>query len=185
MNTKNLIVVKKLDPVRVRRWRESARKHSLVAVIVALAISGLVEFGAAAPSVTAGAAPGFYVISCLMELSGSPQEPCLTGNEMLVGTALVLNAHVTDSSGTLAKSGQLIFQDCLPQGIPAPSIQCDSGSGTWSNIQRVHINGPEDIRVGYGSPSAPQTIGFRFRYMAGQRSGIANGISNSMDVTWF
>ena len=165
-------------------------KQSLVVVIVASAILGLVEFGAAVadPSITAlaaGVAQGFYVISCLMEPSGSPQQPCLTGNDIPVGTALVLNAHVTDSSGNLATRGQLIFQDCLLNGIPAPSTQCDSGAGAWSNIQMVRINGPADIKVGYGSPSSRQTIGFRFRYFAGHGIGIANGISNSMDVTWF
>lgn len=135
----------------------------------------------------AQAAPGFYIISCFMEppLPGTGQEPCPTGNQIPIGSALVLNAHVTDSSGTLAKSGMWIFQDCLLNGVPAPSIHCDSGPGTWSNIQRVHFKGQEDIRVGYGRPSTPQTIGFRFRYLAGQGSGIANGISNSMDVTWF
>jgi hypothetical protein len=166
-----------------------SKKQSLAVVIVALAISGLLEIGAAVadPSITAlaaGPAPGFYVISCLMEAPNLV--PCLTGNEISVGTALVLNAHVTDSSGNLAKNGLLIFQDCLLQGIPAPSIQCDSGSGVWSTIDRVPIMArptAADIRVGYGSPSTPQTIGFRFRYLSG--SGIPNGISNSMDVTWF
>jgi hypothetical protein len=167
-----------------------SKKHPLMIVVVALVISGLLEFRAAVaePSSTAqaaGAAPGIYAISCLMEPSGQSQEPCLAGNQIPVGTALVLLAHVTDSSGNLAKNGLLIFQDCSLQGIPALSIQCDSGPGLWSNIQRVHINGPGDIRVGYGSPSTPQTIGFRFRYLGGHASGIANGISNSMDVTWF
>ena len=79
----------------------------------------------------------------------------------------------------------MIFQDCLLNGIPAPSTQCDAGAGMWSNIQIVRINGPADIKVGYGSPSTQQTIGFRFRYFAGHGIGIANGISNSMDVNWF
>lgn len=178
----------------IRQGREVARKHSLLTVAVAFALAALAGLGAALarPSVTVTAAQataGSYVISCLMEPLGQNQEPCLTGNQIPVGTALVLNAHVTDSSGNLATIGSLIFQDCLLNGVPAQSIQCDSGSGVWSDIQRVHIKvirnqTPEDIRVGYGSPSAPQTIGFRFRYLNGQASGIANGISNSMDVTW-
>jgi len=166
-------------------------KQSLLVVIVVSTILGLVEFGAAVtyPSITAlaaVAAPGSYVISCVMEPLVPPSPvPCLTGNEIPVGTALLPHAHVTDSSGTLATRGRLIFQDCLLNGIPAPSIQCDSGAGVWSTFQMVRINGPGDIQVGYGSPSTPQTIGFRFRYFAGHGIGIANGISNSMDVTWF
>lgn len=175
---------------RIQLGRGIAGKHFLPILIVALALAGLVGLAAAVadPSITAlaaGVAPGSYVISCLMEAGNPNPGPCLTGNEIPVGTALLLNAHVTDSSGNLATRGQLIFQDCLLNGIPAPSIQCDSGTGAWSSIQMVRINGPEDIKVGYGSPSTPQTIGFRFRYFAGHGIGIANGISNSMDVTWF
>jgi hypothetical protein len=164
-------------------------KYSLVIVLVASAITGLFKLGTAIAdtsitALAAGPPPGFYVISCLMEAPNTV--PCLTGDEIPVGTALILNAHVTDSSRNLAKNGLLIFQDCLLQGIPAPSIQCDSGSGVWSTIQRVPIMArpiAADIRVGYGSPSTPQTIGFRFRYLGGH--GIPNGISNSLDVTWF
>jgi len=165
------------------------KKQSLV--VVALVIFGLVEFGAAVadPSIAAqvaGAARGFYVISCLMEPPpGFNVEPCLANNEIPLGTALVLNSHVTDSAGTLAKNGTLLFQDCSLSGNPAPSVNCDSGSGHWSNIQTVHMNGPGDIRIGYGSPSTAQTIGFRFRYVGGQASGIANDVSNSLDVIWF
>ena len=129
------------------------------------------------------AAPGVYVISCFMEAPNVV--PCLTGNEIAIGTPLILLGHVTDSSGNLAGSGREIFQDCLLNGVPAPSIHCDSGTGVWSNIQTVHFRSPEDIRIGYGSPSTAQTIGFRFRYLGSHSSGIANGISNSMDVTWF
>jgi hypothetical protein len=163
--------------------------------MVAFALAALAGMGAvvADPSATVLAGqvvPGSYVISCLMEPFGQNQEPCLTGNQIPVGTALVLIAHVTDSSGNLATAGSLIFQDCLLNGVPAQSSQCDSGSGVWSNIQTVHIRvirnqTPEDISIGYGSPSTPQTIGFRFRYLNGHASGITNGISNSMDVTWF
>lgn len=175
----------------IQHGRGIARRHLLPILIVALALAGLVGFAAAVadPSITAlagGVAPGSYVISCVMEpLVPLSPVPCLSGNEIPVGTALLPHAHVTNSSGTLATRGQLIFQDCLLNGIPAPSIQCDSGAGVWSNFQMVRINGPEDIQVGYGSPSTPQTIGFRFRYFSGHGIGIANGISNSMDVTWF
>jgi hypothetical protein len=170
-----------------------SKKPLLVFVIVVVVtISGLQFRAAVAEPQDAVLAPGTYVISCLMEPRGQPnQEPCLTGNQIPVGTPLILLGHVTDSSGTtLARSGTLIFQDCLLNGVPAASTHCDSGPGVWSNVQSVHIRvpkdgTPEDIRIGYGSPSTAQTIGFRFRYLNGRQSGIANGISNSMDVTWF
>jgi len=153
----------------------------VVVIVVVLTISGLQFRAAVAEPQDAAFAPGTYVISCFID---RPQGPCLTDNKIPVGEELVLNAHVTDSSGNLAASGKEIFQDCLLNGVPAPSIHCDSGTGVWSNIETVHLKGPEDIRIGYGSPSTRQTIGFRFRYF-GEASRIANGISNSMDVTWF
>jgi hypothetical protein len=181
----------------IRHRREVPRRHFLPTLVVVLALAGLAGLNTAVadPSVTvlaAGAATGVYQISCLTTF---PTQPCLPGPtansyETRVDTAVLLNAHVTDSSGTLAGSGLLIFQDCLLKGIPAPSIECDSGSGLWSHIQTVRIIEPVpisdrvDIRIAYGIVSTPQTIGFRFRYL-GQGSGIANGISNSMDVTWF
>jgi hypothetical protein len=161
----------------------------LFVVVVVLAISGLQFRAAVAEPQDAVAAPGIYELSCLMQVSGV-QEPCPAGNQLTVGTIMVLLAHVTDSAGNLAKHGTLplIFQDCLLNGVPAPSIQCDSGSGVWSNIDRIHIMSrptapATDTRVGYGTPSTAQTIGFRFRYLGG--TSIPNGISNSMDVTWF
>ena len=163
-----------------------SKKPLLVFVIVVVVtILGLQFRAAVAEPQDAVLAPGTYVISCLMEpRTGPSPAPCLTGNEIPVGTPLILLGHVTDSSGNLAASGKEIFQDCLLNGGPAPSIHCDSGTGVWSNIQTVHFRSPEDIRIGYGSPSTRQTIGFRFRYF-GEASRIANGISNSMDVTWF
>ena len=162
--------------------------NGVVVICVVLTISGLQFRAAVAEPQAAAATLGTYVISCFID---RPQGPCLPGNKIPVGEELVLNAHVTDSSGNLAATGTEIFQDCLLNGVPAPSVQCDSGPGVWSNIQTVHLtfNRPnetaEDIRIGYGSSSTAQTIGFRFRYLNGHASGIANGISNSMDVTWF
>ena len=182
----------------IRHGREVVRKHSLLILIVALALSGRAVLGAAVahPSVTSfassavPAAVGTYQISCLT--TAPTAEPCLPGPtansyETPVDTAVLLNAHVTDSSGQLASSGLWIFQDCLLKGVPAPSSACDSGSGLWSNIQEVHFQSglTTDVRIPYGIVSTSQTIGFRFRYLKGQQSGIANGISNSIDITWF
>ena len=170
-----------------------SKKSLLVGVaVVVLAISELQFRAAAAEPQAAAAALGTYVISCLMEpRTGPSPAPCLTGNQIPVGTPLILRGEVSDSAGNLATSGTLIFQDCLLNGVPAPSVHCDSGTGVWSNVQRFHItkvpkNGPgEFAQIGYGSPSSAQTIGFRFRYLGGQASNITNGICNSMDVTWF
>jgi len=172
------------------------KKHSLVIVIVASAMSVLATLGlvvvhptvAAFADTAAPATLGTYQISCFT--TGLSPEPCTPGPtantfETAVNTAVKLDAHVTDSSGNLAMRGLWIFQDCLLKGIPAPSVQCDSGSGLWSNIQEVHFQSglKFDVRIAYGIVSTAQTIGFRFRYPA-QGSGIANGISNSIDVTW-
>jgi hypothetical protein len=178
----------------IQHGRRGARKHLPPIVIVALALAGLAGLTAVAdPSVTvlaAGATTGVYQISCLT--TAPTPEPCLPGPtansyETPVDTAVLLNGHVTDSSGQLASSGLWVFQDCLLKGVPAPSSACDSGSGLWSNIQEVHFRSglTIDVRIAYGIVSTPQTIGFRFRYLRGQQIGIANGISNSMDVTWF
>jgi hypothetical protein len=164
---------------------KSKKPLLVVVIVIVLAISGLQFRAAVAEPQDAVLAPGTYVLSCLMEPPTGPSPaPCLTGNQIPVGTPLLLRAHVTDSSGNLAPSGREIFQDCLLNGVPAPSLHCDSGTGVWSNIQTEHFRSPGDIIIGYGRPSTPQTIGFRFRYF-GQASRIANGISNSMDVSWF
>jgi hypothetical protein len=163
-------------------------KHSLwnVMLVLALTVAGL---GAvlAHPSVTvtaAQAAAGSYVISCLIdEMSGA--QPCPSGNQIQAGTAeLVLKAQVEDSSGHPAQRGSVIFQDCEVMNHPAPFEKCDSGSGTWSFISTMRVDTNGNAEVDYGLVSTPETIGFRFRYL-GQGSGIANGVSAPMDVTWF
>ena len=124
MSTKNLIAMKKLDPVVVRHRREIARKHLLLIPIAALELAILATLGLAVahPSVTAfagSAAPaavGTYQISCFT--TGVAPEPCLPGPnpnsfEAPVDSAVLLDAHVTDSSGHLTSSGSWIFQDCL------------------------------------------------------------------------
>src|SRR5215831_216130 len=82
----------------VRQARGVVRRHSLVILIVVLALSGLARLDAAVAnsSVTAFAAqapPDSYVISCLMDLISGIQ-PCATGNEIPVGNELILKAHV-------------------------------------------------------------------------------------------
>jgi len=114
----------------------------------------------------------------------SGTQPCASGNEIKAGTAeLVLKAHVEISSGQPAQRGSVIFQDCELKNHPAPFEACDSGSGTWSFISTMHVDTNGNAEVDYGLVSTPTTIGFRFRYL-GQGSGIANGVSAPMDVTW-
>jgi hypothetical protein len=204
MNSKNLRVMREWDPfpkvcLLIRRGQKVARKYSLVIPIVVLAFAVLatLDLTVAHPSVAAfagsavPAAVGTYQISCFT--TGLTSEPCLPGTtansfETPVDTAVILEGIVTDGPGNPATSGSWIFQDCLLKGVPAPSTACDSGSGLWSNIQEVHFHpGPpltNGVRIAYGIVSAPQTIGFRFRFLAGHQSGIANGISTSIDVTW-
>jgi hypothetical protein len=114
-------------------------KKLFLMLAVALACSGLAWLGAsvAQPNVTVVAAPsipGRYILSCLMDLAISGIQPCMSGNQIPVGTELVLKAHVQDSFGTAATGGAVIFQDCSLRGIPAPSAACISGSGAWSHV---------------------------------------------------
>jgi hypothetical protein len=183
----NIVSYSRVD-LLIRKGQQVARKYGVHTFIAALALAarGGLSTVVADSSVTvvaAQAVPGTYVLACLKDdVSGIG--PCLTGNEIPVGVELVLKAHVEDSSGHPAQRGSVIFQDCLVKGFPAPSAACVSGSGSWSHIitMSVDING--NAEVDFGFVAHPRTIGFRFRYI-GQRSGIANGESAPMDVTWF
>ena len=171
----------------IRQGREVARRYSLVILIVVLTLLGFARLDEAVAdssvTVFAAQAPlGSYVISCLMDLISGIQ-PCGTGNQIPVGNELILKAHVEDSSGQPARQGSVIFQDCLVRGEPAPSTACVSGPGTWSHIITIPIDMNGNAEVDFGFVAHPRTIGFRFRYI-GQRSGIANGESTPMDVTW-
>ena len=165
------------------------KKQSLVVVVVVLVILGLVEFGAAVagPGIAAqaaGPAPGFYVISCLM-VTPSGTQPCLANNEIPVGgTELALKAHVEDSSGNPAQRGSVNFRDCELKNSVAPSAACDFGPGTWSHLSQMPVDASGNAEVDVGLFSTPRTVGFQFKYL-GQGSGIANGNSNSMNVSWF
>jgi len=158
---------------------KSKKPLLVIVIVVVLAISGLLEFTGQA----AGSGTGTYVISCLMDsLTGI--QPCMAGNQIPVGNELVLNAHVEDSAGQPARRGSVVFQDCEMKNKPVPSAACVSGSGTWSHLITLSLDVNGNAEVDYGAEAHPRTIGFRFRYM-GQGSGIANGDSEPMDVTWF
>ena len=176
-----------------QRPQEKTRGHSLMIPIAAFALATLAGIGAvvADPSGTVLAAQtvsGSYVISCLMDTSAGIV-PCLTGNQIPVcgGSVcdeFVLKGHVEDSSGNLAQSGTVVFQECEVKNSPAPSAACDSGSGTWSHIIQMPVDTSGDAEVDFGFVRTPRTIGFRFKYFR-QGSGIASGTSAPMDVTWF
>ena len=104
------------------------------------------------------------------------------------GLGVILVAYVADASGP-AEGGSAIFQYCSLQGEPAPSADCDTGSGGWVLWGKAGIIPPPSELAGHASmvyglvPPSGTTIGFRFRYI-GQGSGIANGVSESADHTF-
>jgi HNH endonuclease len=106
------------------------------------------------------------------------------GRCQMCGAATNLTVHHQQYR---SHSGEDVEQNLITLCADCHSaVHALQGTGAWSNIQEVHIRSglTVDMRVAYGIVSTPQTIGFRFRYL-GQGSDIANGISNSMDVTWF
>jgi hypothetical protein len=120
---------------------------------------------------------------------------------LYVGQELILHASVTDSSGNPATAGAVVFQICSHGGsslrFGQPSAACDiDGTARWHSLSsRLNLsewgggcfvcppNSTGDVCVDFGGVANPMTIGFRFKYL-GQRSGIANGMSDAEDVTW-
>lgn len=100
------------------------------------------------------------------------------------GLGVVLKAHVEDASNNPAQSGTAIFQYCSLQGDPAPSTDCDTGSGSWVHFGMAGFLASGDALLTFDlAPPSGTTIGFRFRYI-GQGSGIANGVSAPGDHTF-
>ena len=168
-------------------WIIVPRKHSLLTLIVALAL-------AANPSVTLLAAqvPGPQYLLSFQKTDGEPV------TELLVCTPsvcedLVLKAHVQDSSANPAQRGLVIFQYCSLKGLPpnditrpdeAPKEACENGSATWANLGAFKVNTSGDAFFDFGIVLIPRTVGFRFRYL-GQGSRIPNGISDPpQNFTW-
>jgi len=142
----------------------------------------------AAPS---GPAPGSYELS-FQKTDGTPVStlPVCTPS---VCEELVLKAHVGDSNQQPAQRGVVIFQYCSLKGLPpnditrpdeAPKADCENGSATWADLGAFKVNGSGDAFLDFGIVLIPRTVGFRFRYI-GQGSGIANGVSDALDFTWF
>ncbi|HEX5574239.1 MAG TPA: hypothetical protein VFX42_00085, partial [Gemmatimonadales bacterium] len=63
----------------------------------------------------------------------------LTVYATTVGRGVVLDAYVEDASRNPATSGTAVFQMCSLQGIPAPSTDCNSGSGRWVRVGMAGI----------------------------------------------
>jgi hypothetical protein len=107
------------------------------------------------------------------------------------GLGVVLVAYVTDAAGNPAESGTAVFQYCSLHRQPAPSTDCEAGSGSWVFWGRAGIipSSSDPELVGHAlmtydlAPAAGTTIGFRFRYL-GQGSEIANGVSAPADHTF-
>jgi hypothetical protein len=94
---------------------------------------------------------------------------------------LALKAEVKDASSQPA-SGIVIFQYCSLHGHPAPSSECETGSGHWVNWF-VAYNFTGEISVLYGFAPSGTTVGFRFQYI-GQGSGTTSHPSNTIDFTF-
>jgi hypothetical protein len=112
---------------------------------------------------------------------------------------LILAAHVTDGSGSPARSGSVTFEYCSYKGGPrnditradeAPKEACETASAGWARLVTVKLTdvGCPGLGAGYscmnfGLVSIPRDVGFRFRY-ASQGSGIAGGESVPLNFTW-
>ena len=144
---------------------------------------------------TAQAIPGTYEISFFSGGQDISSDPTL-----LVGSELVLQAHVTDASLVDAQREAVTFQYCslnggrsLTQTDPAQSAACDDvdGTGTWISVVTFKVDAgtcpwarsPGYACVNFGAIRSPRMVGFRFRY-TGQGSGIADATSAAKDVSW-
>jgi hypothetical protein len=160
---------------------------SIFAVPAALAFVACSDQSPVAPGATADGAQ--YATTLAQPAEG--QTYLFTVYATPVGRGAVLDAYVEDASGNPATSGTAFFQYCALQQVPAPSAECDSGSGHWvfwvrAGIIHTDPPGPNEghaLAVYDLAPPSGTTIGFRFRYL-GQGSGIANETSNSADYTW-
>ena len=112
---------------------------------------------------------------------------------------MVLRAFVTDSSGVPVQTGAVTFEYCSYKGGPpnditradeAPKEACETPTASWARLSTVKVNSGSCPGLGLGNACQffgivriPRDVGFRFRYAA-QRSGIADAISEPMNMTW-
>ena len=167
------------------------------AVIAAIAASACSAEPPAAPyalpaldrpmTARASAAAGSYQLSFLT--NGS-----IPVSTLPVGSGeLILKAHVADAStGLPATGGTVTFEYCSLKKRPpnditradeAPLEACASGEASWARLASVGVNTSGDAFYVFGIVRIPRTVGFRFRY-AGQRGGIASGVSAPANFTW-
>jgi hypothetical protein len=116
-----------------------------------------------------------------------------TVTSLVVGSELVLEAHVEDASGNLATSGPVTFQYCsLKGGAPnqisrpdeAPSSACADGTASWANLLMARtLDQFGEVAMNFGYVTIPRTIGFRFKYSA-RGSSFITGTSAPQDFTW-
>ena len=107
--------------------------------------------------------------------------------------ALILEAHVTDTTGQPVEGGLVTFQYCGYRGFPrfdidrpdeAPSSACAAGgTGNWRPLGTMHVDSSGVARFNFGIVEIPRTVGFRFRY-SGRGSGIENGECLPEDFEW-
>ena len=157
--------------------------------------------GAASLAAKPGAgSPGVYELEFYKFGPGGPAQvssmPVLSGE-------LILAAHVTSSTGSLATAGSVTFEYCSYKGGPpnditradeAPKEACETGSATWARLTSVKLTSvgcpgfgpgfpPGYACMNFGVVRIPRDVGFRFRY-ATQVAGLASGASVPLNFTW-
>ena len=135
----------------------------------------------------ASAATGSYQLSFLTNGS-QPVSTLPVGGE-----ELILKAHVADAAtGLPATGGTVTFEYCSLKRRPpnditradeAPLEACASGDASWARLGSFGVNTSGDAYFVFGIVRIPRTVGFRFRY-AGQRGGIASGVSAPANFSW-
>ena len=167
------------------------------AVIAAIAAAACSAEPPAAPSATADV--DRLMSAQVSAAAGSYQLSFLTNGLVPVSTLpvgggqLILKAHVAAAAtGLPATDGTATFEYCSLKKRPpnditradeAPLEACASGDASWARLGSVGVNASGDAYLNFGIVRIPRTVGFRFRY-AGQRGGIASGVSAPANFTW-
>jgi hypothetical protein len=107
------------------------------------------------------------------------------------GEAVILHAHIEDSSNIPADRGLVVFQYCSRPGPSndinrvdeAPREECDSGDANWARLASVPVDAFGNAELEFCCPMITPTIGFRFKYLE-QGSGILNLTINGEDFNW-
>ena len=107
------------------------------------------------------------------------------------GEAVILHAHIEDSSNIAADRGLVVFQYCSRNGPPsdinrvdeAPKGECETGDANWARLGSVPVDAFGNAELEFCCPMITPTIGFRFRYL-GQGSGILSFTIAGENFNW-